>query len=292
MHSHPNRQAPASIHPEWMRSLGRHRSWDDDDEADDKHQANEVAPQGIPKQLLPRAKTIHLCSGPERKDSYSAQAEVLGIDCTNIDFCLDASMDLTDDACWDPIISDVVKGVYEGAQMDPQCSTFSRVRGKHGGPRPLRAANDAEIRGRRDLSPEEKLKVDKDNILAKRMAITAHELMRQDKPWIIENPAHSDEAVSIFNLPEYRFLRKQPGVFMKTFVQCPTGSYSTKPTTVLFYGTTIEDALFPRTCPHKPRWWRFTSGKWLWAAHPPAIGKIRAVVAQRWHPRLRREKLQ
>ena len=255
-------------------------------------QSADGVPEATPKptRLRKPAHVLHLCSGPPRPDSYANQLMPFNVTCLDVDWCNDAAHDITDDAFWDPLIHQVVHGEVDGAQMGPQCSTFSRVRGRCGGPPPLRGAAGKDIHGFADLDEVSKKKVQKDNILAKRVAIVAHELYLQGKPFVVENPAFVQGEVSLFALPEYVYLRSMPGVSLITFVQCYTGSYSVKPTSILVYLAVIGRDLFPESCNHQRRWWRFTSGRWLWAAHPPALGKELAVLASRWHAGLRRRK--
>ena len=99
-----------------------------------------------------RAIVLHACSGPPRSGSYSCHLKSLGAECMDVDRCIDAaSMDLTTDHGWDPVWDKVRAGYFAGAQMDPQCSTFSRVRSRRGGPKPLRSPQGSELDGLKGL---------------------------------------------------------------------------------------------------------------------------------------------
>ena len=58
--------------------------------------------------------------------------------------------------------------------------------------------------------------------------------------------------VSIFNLDEYQQLALLTGVEITTFPQCPMGSYSMKPTTVMHFKAEFPVHMYPRECPHPP----------------------------------------
>ena len=185
------------------------------------------------------------------------------------------------------MIADVDGGVYAGGQLDPQCSTFSAARGLRGGPAPLRGAEGRALYGIPDLSPEDRIKVKTDTLLAIRCAIICMALHRLGRPFVLENPAPRKSMPSLFNLDEYVKLAALPGVRFTVFVQCPTGSYSSKSAGILHYIVEAPRRWFPAACPHEKQWFRFEDGSWHWGSHPPLLGKQLAVPADVWTPALR-----
>ena len=230
---------------------------------------------------------LHICSGPERQGSYAEHASTLGMKAFNVDTVIDKRLDITSDWCWNKVIADVDGGKYAGAQMDPVCATFSPVRGKMFGPGPLRGSNGKELYGLPDLSPDDRVRVKTDTLIAIRCVIVAMSLYKQGKPFAIENPAPwAKNQPSMFNLDEFIKLASLPGVRFTVFVQCPTGSYSMKPTGVLHYLLDLPRHWFPLRCPHPKQWFRFVDGRWRFCSHPPLLGKQIAVPAAQWTPNL------
>ena len=77
----------------------------------------------------------------------------------------------------------------------------------------------------------------------------------------------------LFTLDEYKELLPLDGVYTWHFVQCPFNSYSTKPTTIMYFGVTVNPEVFLAKCPHSPRWHRYLDGEWFWAKRPMLMGK-------------------
>ena len=100
----------------------------------------------------------------------------------------------------------------------------------------MRDTTPAGRYGIEDLSPEGRLIVKTDTLLAVRTAILCMILHKQKNSFIVESPVWIKEQVSIFMLDEFQAVLNLAGVRTRTFVQCPTGSYSEKATTLLYFG--------------------------------------------------------
>ena len=73
-------------------------------------------------------KLLNLCSGPARPDGIDVYVRELGAECVDIDLVLFPKDDITDDALWSAIRSDIAEGVYHGAGNAPPCSTLCQQR--------------------------------------------------------------------------------------------------------------------------------------------------------------------
>ena len=123
---------------------------------------------------------LHICSGPDRPGSYRRWMQSLGGACHDYDILVDPSCNLLDSAAWSVLSTDVESQRYHGMQADPVCTTFSAIRGKAGGPPPVRGLGK-DLYGYRDLAPALKLQVEQDTLLAERvawMAVAFHTLGR------------------------------------------------------------------------------------------------------------------
>ena len=90
-------------------------------------------------------------------------------------------------------------------------------------------------------------------------------------PWVFEAPKASDKEVSVYNLDEYMYLLKQPGVTRITGVQYPFGARSSKPTDWMHYGMSLDG--MPSVCSHpKVTWFNQLDGLAVFARHRPTSG--------------------
>ena len=196
---------------------------------------------------------VHLCSGPPREGSYNELAQGRGWGTIYVDICIHPELNIVHDDSWSllqplPAHPDVL-----ALQADPQCSSFSALLSRPGGPGPLRAPTGPGRYGLPDLPPARAKKVMADTVLAIRVAALAKAFYLAGKPFIIENPAPLPNTPSIFTLDEYVDLKSLAGVADHKFVQCPFGAYSVKPTLLRYYLATISSDAFPSACPHPVR---------------------------------------
>eukprot|EP00435_Cladocopium_sp_Y103_P069852 s1426_g34.t1 len=125
---------------------------------------------------------------------------------------------------------------YDALWLGTPCGTFSPLREKPPGPRPLRSVEHIEGLPPSQLTMSEQKQVKEANILIKRTYSAAAYQNRAKKPWGLENPKHPDDKPQIWQMPLIRKLAELRNVDMVDFDQCKTGLETTKPTRLL-----IED---------------------------------------------------
>ena len=228
---------------------------------------------------------LHLFSGPTlRPDGVRAKLADIGWDCSDHDIVMAKELgeptavhDLSCDAVWEQIHSDMRKGEYEAVLMGTPCETASRARTGPPGPRPLRSPEHIYGLPRDQLTPEEFEQVRLGTYFALKTAETAVLATELRIPWAIENPDPSDNPVSLFHLPEWVDLARSPHVRTWDFHQCPMGAETAKPTRMLSWGIDLSNLL--GSCTHAKRMWHYTdhAGKKVqkFAAHPPLAGRRR-----------------
>ena len=195
---------------------------------DDPDTDGEELPNAVGYNLL------HVCSGIDRPGSYSSWVEQLGGQCLNYDIKVDPARDLCDDVAWEQLSGAVDQHKFHGMQADPVCTTFSAVRGLGGGPKPLRGHQGRDLYGLPDLDQDQTLQVAKDTLIAIRVARLAAAFAEQGWPSLIEQFVRREGQPHMFNMPELLQLRRIPGVRLRTFLQCPFGARTMKPTVMMY----------------------------------------------------------
>ena len=125
---------------------------------------------------------------PSRGGSYHQLAVDRGLDTIDVDICINAELNVVHDDWWNLLQQLPHHSGVIALQADPQCSTFSALLNRPGGPRPVRAASGPGLYGLPDLLPSRAMKVKTDTILALRVATLAKAFHDAGKPFIIENP--------------------------------------------------------------------------------------------------------
>ena len=208
----------------------------------------------------------------------------LGIWVVCVDLEVHASLDLLDDTFFERILGDIEAHVFDGVLTAPPCSTFSPKRSAglyDGGPRPLRGDTAPAIYGVPDLTPQEKTAVRIGTACALRAVSAARAAHKMKIPFLVETAALRVGHPNVFKLPEAReFMQAHGDVMTTTFVQCPFGARTAKPTCVMHNFLLPELA---HTCKHEPQWWTVPwSGISFFQAHPPLEGKQWAVPSSSW----------
>ena len=84
-------------------------------------------------------------------------------------------------------------------------------------------------------------------------------------------------------LDEWQEVLRDPIVVGKKLAQCSVGADYLKPTMI---AGTIETDFEPE-CKHEATWFReVPSSKWIWRPRPPLRGKLRALKAESWTPKM------
>ena len=188
-----------------------------------------------------------------------------------------ARHDLSSDAHWQQIHSDMQKNCYAAVFMGTPCETASRARTGPPGPRPLRSAEHIYGLPKSQLSAQEWDQVQLGTYFALKSAQTAELASTLSIPWAIENPDPTGNPVSLYNLPEWKALLDIPGTKFIDFHQCPMGAETAKPTRILYWGCDMSQ--LAGKCDHPPQWWNFSDfknqPKSVWSPHPPLVGRKR-----------------
>jgi hypothetical protein len=221
----------------------------------------------------PEMRVLYMFSGPSaREDGVGTFTAMAGerdgrkVSVVYVDVLNGDEFDMADQVKFEDLLARVQSGIFCAALLSPPCSTFSRARGRPGGPRVVRGVTGAERYGLRDLKPHEKEAVRLGTLLATRAAAVASACHGAGIPWLLENPAERTGETSIFNLDELVKLCTMEGIIHNTIDQCMFGSEYKKATD--FRGNISIDC---RVCNHTRKWVQI-DGKWQQATHPPLRG--------------------
>ena len=195
--------------------------------------------------------TVHLYSGEEEgytltravKEQGGNEELVLEVDVKN-----GQEWDMLYGGCYESLLRLALDNVIEGVICGPNCRTRSSLRhipipGNPNAPRPVREWGGEEW-GRKDLTKEEKKKVEEDDVLMWRaimIGLVAVHVRRAQQPeteeprFLVEQPAEDaryPETVSWWRTEEWKKLRRMYDWKEVHFRQGDMGGKTTKPTTV------------------------------------------------------------
>ena len=227
-------------------------------------------------------------SGPtERQGSFADWAILVG---AHLGYCVVTCMadivngvNLADSLIWDQHLAQLGPGgTYDGSLYSPPCGTFSRARKEgDGGPPPLRGTHGPELLGLDNLDPKDKEKVRTGTLLAVRTAEGIKAQGAARRPWVFENPPERGDAPSIYRVPQVLEQMEEQKAHSKIVAQCNLTADAVKRTEFRSDFEICQDV--PDRCNHQRVWWRLPPhGRWLRAAHPPLVGKHRAVRPEVW----------
>lgn len=229
-------------------------------------QCREGPTTGNPKALI-------IFSGRSREGDLSHCLARLGWVVCAIDTITVVPTDILDDAVWDDISADLQSGFYDGLWIATPCGTFSPLREKPPGPRPLRSLERIEGLPHADLTASEVTILKEANILVKRTYTAAAYQNRNKKPWGIENPKHPKEKPQLWYMPLIKNLAKLRAVEEIDFDQCRTGLDTTKPTRLLVKRLNLDELKGLR-CNHEVQTFKKPDGTEYRSAHESTV--------QRW----------
>ena len=237
------------------------------------------------KRWGPKIRLLYLFSGPSSRSDgggFDQVAEKYGVQVDMIDTDNgESEYDLRCQHVWGGLQGELADGKYDGMFASPPCSTFSRARTGGTGPRTIRGEFAPDIYGLKGISIEEAKRVKEGTLLAFRARDAMEEMIRQDKPAIIETPARQDGFASVFKLPEFLTLVADLKAHIVKTDQCMFGSRTKKPTE--FIGTNVNMDILRQSCDHPVRAWRGPKQHdWRVASHPLLRGTQLAVPASQW----------
>ena len=196
---------------------------------------------------------LFLFSGPVgRGDSFAYFAAAAGLkySVTVLVLCVDVlngtEFDMADQLKFETLLARVAALEFKVVLMSPPCATFSRIRGRPGGPRKLRSGSGPGRYGLQHLKPHEKEQTRLGTLLAVRAAQVADVCCDHGVPWLNEQPKEHEGEASMYGLDEWLAVRARPGVVRSRLVQCAYGSAYVKATDL--FGNFALNGI--ETCPH------------------------------------------
>ena len=216
---------------------------------------------------------FHGFSGPaERPDGLGACIHARGWSCCDLDNIF--GDDLCDDAVYADVESDHRCGVFDASAFGPPCRSFSGLRGKGQGPRPVRSLEFPEGLPSKQLTNAERELVKVDNLLAKKTALLCKIMHGLGRSFLVENPPRRNDQPTLWDLPDFMELAALPGVEYAEGDQCPFGAETQKPTGWLYFKVKLDE--LPKfKCTHPLKWWTDENGKSYRAAHQSLVGRWR-----------------
>lgn len=172
----------------------------------------------------------------------------MGFEVEDFDIANGPKYDLAGDANWGPLYKRITAGEYRAIFSSPPCEAFSRVRNAPRGPPPLRGTVGPDRYGLRELKKRQADLARAHNLLA---TGATHQMVKQNRIAIFEQPAVRDGEVSMLLLDEFRILLEC--MEHTRAVQCSFGTTAAKLTSWLTFGTSFSD--MTQSCTHPSRIW-------------------------------------
>ena len=224
-----------------------------------------------PTRLGVRPRCLHLFSGKRRAGDLSEFLRALGWATCAVDTEQKPSTDLLDHHIRQLILKNIAMDMFDAVHLGTPCSTFSELRQRPGGPRPLRSVE--KIRGLDDLRPGEKKALKEGNAHADFSADVIAACQRAGIPFMMENPQpRTEQDVSIFRMPRIAKLATEPGCKFVDFDQCMFDSPATKPTRILCWRVNLAHVEGKR-CNHPLKTFRDQQGAEYEARHERVVGR-------------------
>ena len=213
----------------------------------------------------------HLFAGKRRTGDLSEFLRALGWATCAVDTEQKPSTDLLDHHVRQLILEDIALDMFDAIHLGTPCSTFSELRQRPGGPRPLRSFE--RIQGLDNLRPSEKKALKEGNAHADFSADVLLACRRAGIPFTMENPQpRSDQDVSIFAMPRIAKMVKEPGCKFVDFDQCMFDSPATKPTRILSWRVDLAHVAGKR-CNHPLKTFKDQQGQEYEARHERVVGR-------------------
>ena len=190
-------------------------------------------------------------SGRPRPNDLHHELVALGWVVCSLDVAAPLRADLLDDSIWEKVLADVRLGLFDGVWVATPCGTFSPLRERRPGPKPLRSVQQIQGLGKDKLTPGEQKQVKEANILVSRSAAVCQAQGDRGKAFGLENPDHPQDKPSLWLMPSIQKLEARDDVNTVLFDQCRTGLETVKPTKLLVKDLDLEELQGLR-CNHPP----------------------------------------
>lgn len=221
-----------------------------------------------------KAKALILFSGKSRAGDVQHELADLGWAVCAADILCPTPTNLLDEGVWDMILRDIEAGEFEAVWFAAPCNTFSPLRRKPPGPRPLRDKRHILGLPRFQLKQSEQKQLKEANILVDRTAQAARALIALGKPWGLENPTHGFDQPEMWDMPSIKDLVEHPDATAVDFDQCRYGCETVKPTKFLSFKLDFSSFRGVR-CNHPKVKQTREDGSTYWAAHPNPVQRWR-----------------
>ena len=190
-----------------------------------------------------------------------------------IDLLSPTPTNILDEAVWDQVMKDVEGRLYSAVWFATPCNTFSPLRKKPPGPRPVRDKTHVTGLPASRLRPAEKKQLKEANLLVERTVQAAKALTALGLPWGLENPTHGDE-LSMWDMPGVKELMDGPGMEKADFDQCRWGCETTKPTRFLSHRLNFQ-SMHEVRCNHPKQEQVRPDGSKYSSSHPSPVQRWR-----------------
>eukprot|EP00435_Cladocopium_sp_Y103_P017556 s2656_g4.t1 len=217
-------------------------------------------------------KALIIFSGRSREGDLSHCLAKLGWVVCAIDTIAPKPTDILDDAVWELITDDIQDFFFDALWVATPCGSFSPLRERPPGPRPLRSVQHIEGLPSAQLTQSEQKQVKEANILVKRSYTAAAYQNKCKKPWGLENPKHPDDKPQLWMMPLIVKLAEVRDVIKVDFDQCRTGLSTTKPTRLLVKRIDLSELAGLR-CNHEKTERTRSDGSKYMAAHDNTVQK-------------------
>ena len=181
-----------------------------------------------------------LFSGRARPGDLHQSLAELGWRVCSIDTKSPRPTNILDEGIWDQLRKDLDDGIFDYIHVATPCGTFSPLREKQPGPRPLRSVEHIAGLPKSQLTQSEQKQLKEANIMVSRSATAVVIQRGGGRAWTLENPEHPDG----------------------------------KPTAMAFERVDLS-TLDGLRCNHEKRQWTSPSGKTYEAAHESAVQRWR-----------------
>eukprot|EP00438_Fugacium_kawagutii_P015281 Skav221870 [mRNA] locus=scaffold1395:145381:146355:+ [translate_table: standard] len=223
-----------------------------------------------------RPTALILFSGRARPGDLHQLLVGLGWRVCSIDTISPKATNILDEGVWSALEKDLELGLFDYIHIATPCGTFSPLREKPPGPRPLRSFEQVTGLPKKQLSPAEQKQLREGNIFVSRSASTISLARKRRKPWTLENPVHGEGKPAIWYMPAIKQILALDTVKQVDFDQCMLDLETTKPTKIVSEGVDLS-SLDGLRCNHALQDFVDPNGRPYRAAHESAVQRWRTL---------------